>query len=119
MSASHDAPSVIKQEQADVRKFLIATTALVLMSATANASNLWEEGIAATLFYEANCGGGIPRDMLMVAKIYERDHPAQIQHRIDEIMSDLKSDVFSVRTATKIWCATMRPTISQADKDLR
>ncbi|MGB7692331.1 MAG: hypothetical protein WBM12_05575 [Pseudolabrys sp.] len=52
------------QEQADVKRFLIATTALVLMSATANASNLWEEGIAATLFYEANCGGGIPRDML-------------------------------------------------------
>jgi hypothetical protein len=119
VSASHDAPSVTNQEQADVKKFLIAATALMLMSATANASNLWEEGIAATLFYEANCGGGIPRDMLMVAKIYERDHPAQIQHRIDEIMSDLKSDVFSVRTTTKIWCATMRPTISQADKDLR
>jgi hypothetical protein len=98
---------------------VVGIIGLVLMSATANASNLWEEGIAATLFYEANCGGGIPRDMLMVAKIYERDHPAQIQHRIDEIMSDLKSDVFSVRTTTKIWCATMRPTISQADKDLR
>ena len=98
---------------------VVGIIGLLLMSATANASTLWEVGIAATLFYEAKCGGGIPRDMLMVAKIYERDHPAQIQHRIDEIMSDLKSDVFSVRTTTKIWCATMRPTISQADKDLR
>ena len=98
---------------------VVGIIGLVLMSATANASDLWEEGIAATLFYEANCGGGIPRDMLTVAKIYERDHPAQIQHRINEIMNDLKSDVFSVRTTTKIWCATVRPTVIQAVKDSR